>query len=155
MCGPCCRTWYIWLGVFSTRWAHPSFDSDSCFATRHNLSNVLEKYVMLNGAVLLVNSCYVVWLSRCTRLRQPKAWFGNGLVPLFPLFAHLCSPPRTPTSMTSTTHGTQCSMFFAKFMSAQPWSHTLLKPCWGEPRSPIASHSTCCVTRLNFIIVQC
>ena len=27
----------------STRWAHPSFDSDSCFATCHNLGDVLEK----------------------------------------------------------------------------------------------------------------
>ena len=27
----------------SSRWAHPSFDSDVCFATCHNLGDVLEK----------------------------------------------------------------------------------------------------------------
>ena len=38
---------------FSTRWARHSFDSVSCFATCHNLGDVLESYVTFEQNVFL------------------------------------------------------------------------------------------------------
>ena len=46
------------------------------------------------------------------------------------------------------------NLFFVMNMLAQSWSHTLMKPCWGESHPPVTLRSTYYVTRPNFIIVQ-